>query len=570
MSNDIQTFQSFVDAFLADYYEFYPSYASALGLHQYDGRLPDLSASALENRIRALRGWLARLEEIPSPLLTETGLPGIGLQSGLGEEPGVRAEARHWLDRQVLRYAIENELFQLDELRDWQRNPLFYLSMIDTSRYIKRNYAPLIERARGVIAQQRQTPAFLETARRNLSRVPRPFLNEVLPMLDGAIAYLQDELPAALATVDDAETQRAFAESNALALEAVKGFAAALRDLLPQAPPDFAIGEAYYRRMLSTGEALDVPLDRLLAVGEADLARNKARFEEAAARLAPGRPPAEVMRMIAREHPAPADLIPATRATLDELRDFVIARDLVSVPYDEMPIVAETPRFMRYAFAMIDWPGLFETVAKETYYYVTPPEADWPPEQVEEWMTKFDYHTLRDVSIHEAWPGHFLNYLHWKNTPSQVGRVFGSYAFVEGWAHYSEHMMLEQGYGSGDLKLLLGHLSEALLRDVRYICAIAMHTQDMTLEQATQRFMDDAYMERLPAYREALRGTYDPGYLNYTLGKLMLLKLRQDVQAEAGSSFSLKSFHDALLAYGAPPIPLLRQVLLRQPGREVL
>jgi uncharacterized protein (DUF885 family) len=225
---------------------------------------------------------------------------------------------------------------------------------------------------------------------------------------------------------------------------------------------------------------------------------------------------------------------------------------------------------MRDAFAMMDDAGPFEPLAREAFYYVTPPEPDWPPEKQEEWLTAFDYHSLRATSIHEAWPGHYLHALHYRNSPSRVSKVFSAYSFWEAWAHYCEQMMLEQGYRAGDDKLRLAQLGQALLRNVRYVCAIQMHTQGMTVEQATQRFVKDAFMEEVPARAEATRGTYDPQYLNYTLGKLLLLKLRDDYRAERGDAFDLKTFHDALLAWGAPPIPYVRRLMLRHDSGEIL
>jgi len=237
------------------------------------------------------------------------------------------------------------------------------------------------------------------------------------------------------------------------------------------------------------------------------------------------------------------------------------------VPSEDRCQVTETPAYMRYAFAAMDSAGALETQATESFYYVTPVEPSWTPVQKEEWLSNFNYDTLKIISIHEVYPGHFVHHLHNKygrNLPL-VNRVATSYAFTEGWAHYTEEMVLDTDYAKGQPKLQLTQLLEALVRNCRYLCSIRMHTQGMTVDQATRFFMENAFMGELPARREALRGTFDPGYLNYTLGKLMIKKLARDYRQEKAGAFSLKEFHDRLLSYGAPALPLVREVMLENP-----
>jgi uncharacterized protein (DUF885 family) len=392
-------------------------------------------------------------------------------------------------------------------------------------------------------------------------------------MLKGAISFMQDDLPQALSRLEhsDPPLQAEFGTAQAVALEAQRGLLAHFTDsLAPRAPADFAIGPAAFSNMLRYGEAVTVPLERLLEIGQADLAQNKAAFVETAARIDADKSPAEVMKLLSQEHPTLETLVPETAAMLEELRQWVIDQDIVSLPYDERCVVAETPKFLRFAFAMMDTPGPFEPVAREAFYYVTPPESDWPPDKQEEWLTQFDYYGLRDTSIHEAWPGHYLHALHFRNSPSQVTKIFSAYSFWEAWAHYCEQMMLEEGYRPGDARLRLAQLAGALVRDVRYVCAIQMHTQGMSVKEATRRFVEDAFMEETPARAEAVRGTFDPQYLNYTLGKLMLLKLREDYRAEHGAAFDLKSFHDTLLSWGAPPLPYVRRLMLQHNDGAIL
>jgi len=273
---------------------------------------------------------------------------------------------------------------------------------------------------------------------------------------------------------------------------------------------------------------------------------------------------------MAHRHPTASELIATVQKAMETLRSFIIERDLVSIPADVRPTIAETPSFLRWAFAMLDAPGAFEKVATDAFYYVTPPEKNWPAAQAEEWLTSFNYDMLDTTSAHEGWPGHHLHWLHYRNSPTDVLKALDAYSSWEGWAHYVEQMMVDEGFRDGDPHLRLAQLAEALLRNVRYVCAIGLHTQGMSVDQATRRFMNDAYMEELPSRKEAERGTFDPGYLLYTLGKLMVLKLREDYEREQGDAFSLKRFHNTFLSFGAPPIPLVRMMMLRNNDGQIL
>jgi uncharacterized protein (DUF885 family) len=340
--------------------------------------------------------------------------------------------------------------------------------------------------------------------------------------------------------------------------------------------------------MLSTGEGLTVPLADLVDIGQADLDRNLKQLAEVAAHLAKewgmsGRPVGEMVAHISQHHPTAESLIPETRDMLESIRQSLIDLDLITIPAEDRCQVIETPTYMRYAFAAMDSPGPLETKATEAFYYVTPVDPHWTPQQQEEWLAGFNYNSLRIISIHEVYPGHFIHFLHdrYGRPLPLVHRVFNSYAFNEGWAHYTEQMMVETPLSSPITKggymgvldqpaLRLTQLLGALVRNCRYLCSIWMHTQGMSVDEATRFFMEHAYMGELPARREALRGTFDPGYLSYTLGKLMILKLRNDYRRELGTVFSLKKFHDRLLSYGAPPLPLVRQVMLTYPDPSPL
>ncbi|MBC7226401.1 MAG: DUF885 domain-containing protein [Thermoflexales bacterium] len=533
--------RNLTDAYLRAYCETYPHAAVWLGFHEYDGRLPDLSRRGLEARLSDLRRFLADLERIDPADLDE----------------------RAWLDYQVVRHEALFEAFALAEWRKLERDPIPYLETLNVGNYILRNYAPLEVRARALLAHLRGIPAVLSAMRENLTRPMRPAVGVAARLGKGLASFLQDDLPGALMGLEDGALR---AELDGATRDAVREVEAAVswleNDLAPRAADDFALGAETFARMLALSEGVDMPLEQLREVAEENLARDKAAFLETAARLGgPGRDPLDVVAEGKRRHPSPEALVSEVRRLVDDLRQTVVARGIVSVPYDENCIVAETPPFLRYAFAMMYDVGPFEPVAREAYYYVTPPEPDWPPEKVEEWMTAFTYHSLWSTCVHEAWPGHYLHGLHTRNAPSAVTKAFSSYAFTEGWAHYCEQMMWET-VCPDDLWARLGQLSEALLRDVRFACALGLHTAGMTVEEATRRFVEDAFMEPAPAEEEAVRGTYDPQYLNYTLGKLMVLRLREDVRARQGDGFDLRAFHDRFLSYGTPPIPVVRRLML--------
>jgi len=543
-------FAAFAEGFLRRYLAAHPTEGSYLGLHEYDGRVPDYSQEAIAARVAALQADRAQLEFLfPDP-----------------------SDVSATLDYHLIANTIEVELFQWQELQDWRRNPMFYHDALDVSNYIKRSYAPLADRVRALIRHEEAFSDLLSQIRTNLeASVPRPFVETALEVYDGTVTFLRKELPDAISALDDLDLLARFEKVNAQAADAVEQFSTYLREeLLPRAHNRFAIGPEKYRKLLRYGEMVDMPLNELLRIGETDLARNRAAFVKIAAQIAPGMPSAEVVKLIAQDHPTEQSLIPDTAAMLDDLRQFIQERQIVNIPSQAGCRVAETPAFWRWAFAMMDSPGPFEQVATEAFYYITPPEPDWSLEDKEAWLSKLDYHTLRDVSIHEAYPGHYVHSLHVRHAPTDISKAFGAYSFWEGWAHYAEQMMLEEGYRQGDLKLRLAQLSEALVRDSRFVVAIRMHTQGMTVDEATRFIAENSYMAELPARKEAVRGTFDPGYLNYTLGKLMLLKLREDYKREKGSAFDLREFHERFLSFGAPPIPLVRRFLLSHNQEAIL
>ena len=539
-----------VQRFYEDYLGFNPTLGRELGFAKYLGRVPDL---AYEN----IMGFLKRLQfyEIEVDRFQKENL-----------SPQERADITQ------LELTILYEKFELQQLRWWMNDPLEYAKHLDVSHYLKRNYAPLKTRLQHTIQHLKQIPHLLEQQRYNLEAVQsRINLETAIKMYQEYQAFVKGEVVNTFESVKNSGIPMEFKEVVEAALESLDGFISYMKNsLLPNATEHFAIGRFNFIDMLRYGEMVDRELDELLRIGEADLALNKKRFKDIATTFLPGQIPRDVMLQISKDGPTAELLIKTTQDMLEEIRQFILDKDLVTIPSEVRIQVEETPGFLRWAFAMCDTPGPFEKKATESFYYVTNVKPEWSMKKKEEWLSKFDYATLDNVSVHEAYPGHFIHYLHTLSAPTMMAKTAGAYSFWEGWAHYCEEMMLQEGWHEGDPKYRLAQLSEALLRDCRYICSIKMHTQKMTVDKATQFFMENAYMEETTARKEAERGSYDPGYLNYTLGKLMVLKLREDWIQQEGENYSLKRFHDTLLSFGAPPIPLVRKLMLTGKEGEII
>jgi hypothetical protein len=524
---------------LDDYWSFHPTQAAAAGFHRFDGILPVYTAEALRAYTRRVREHLEALDR---------------LDRGDGLSRQVR------LRLGVLRGLLFTELSEIEDQRLPRALPLYFLFRMNIVNYLLRKYAPVDRRVRAIGKLQTQVPRFLKELRSTLDRRLADTFFEIGEMAaTGMLDAYARELPDILGGVS--RSVRTYVErTNETATAELKGLVNDLASKYrPRLKTDFALGRRKYERMIFAEHLADIPIERLLEVGRADLDTNRRQFEETAGRIDPGRKPAQVIEGISADHPTAEHLIDDTRAMLEEIRRFVIVNDLVSVPSEERAQVIETPRFFRFATAALNPPGSFEKVAREGFYYVTPPEETWPAEKREEWLRHLNYTMLRNISVHECYPGHYVHLLHQNRVRDTVLRSYFSYAFTEGWAHYCEEMMIERGFG--DLRLKLAQLQDALLRDCRYISSIMMHTAGWSWEDATRFFMENAFLDRLPAEREAKRGTWDPGYLNYTLGKLMIKKLRADWLAQ-NEDASLREFHDAFLGLGAPPLGLAREHLL--------
>ena len=545
-SND-SAFDALAERLIAEHWDFYPTTGSRIGRHEYDGRLPDLSPSQVSRRQQEVRRGIEELRALDTSLLV------------LDEQLSCR----------MLELFLERELFTFEEMRPLENNPMRQAGFLNMGGYVRRDYAPLEERLRAATAALRQVPDFLQTLDATLREdLSRPMVDMSVESYTGMAHFYRTDLAAFASAVEDRGISTAFTDALETAAAAVDVFVEKLRARARGGDNDFAIGSRLYSRMLSTGEGLDLPLERIATVGQANLDDNLAGIREVAASIAPSKSVREIVDENSRYHPSAETLIPDTHEMLEDIRQSLADYDIISLPSEDRCSVVETPAYMRYAFAAMDSAGALETRATESFYYVTPVEDHWTAEQAEEWLAKFDYNTLKIISIHEVYPGHFVHNLHnrYGRPLPLVNRAATSYAFSEGWAHYTEQMMLETQYGQGKPQLLLTQLLEALVRNCRYMCSIAMHTGDMTVDQATQFFVENAYMGEHPARREALRGVFDPGYLNYTLGKLMILKLREDYRREQNGGYTLRAFHDRLLSYGAPPLPLLRHAMLKGGG----
>ncbi|MCH7977510.1 MAG: DUF885 domain-containing protein [Acidobacteria bacterium] len=533
-------FQSTVEDILRETWDFYPDLAAGLGLHDYDGRLPDISPMALARRAREVEDAVASLRRMDAGSL----------------------DRQNGFDRRLLTLALKKERFELSELKPHETNPMEMLDHIELSNYVKRDYAPLEERVKSLTQALEGVPTFLKTLQDSLSDgLARPVLDASIEAYEGLVSFYDNDIPNALAELGDSELKGALDIARATASRAVTEFVRHMNHLRQNASGDFALGARKFRKLLALGEMVNAPLERLLGVGLEDLARNRARLKQIASEVSARRTVQEVMQEIAADHPEADSLIPTARDMLEEIRSFLIERDIVTVPSEVRCQTMETPSFMRWAFAAMDMPGPFEMKATEAFYYVTPVEEEWTDEEKEQWLSSFNYASLQNISVHEAYPGHYVHYLHTRAAPSKISQVCGAYSFWEGWGHYAEEMMVEEGFAT-EPRMVLGQLADALLRDCRYVCAIRMHTQGMSVEEAKRFFMENAYVEEVLARQQTVRGTFDPGYLLYTLGKLYIKQMREDYRKKVGDQFTLKAFHDALLQYGSPPLPMVRARLL--------
>lgn len=539
-------FARFVDEYFDAYFEWNPSMATATGLHQYDGRLEDRSAPAIARRIQQVKRFSQSL---------------IKLQQG-------KMTPDETMDAEVLAGQIAAELLDLNTVQNWRHNPMLYVgtpgSAIDN--LMKRNFAPAAERLPSVIARLRATPALLSALRANVDNPPREFTDLAIRIAEGSVGFFKETVRdwARDAAGSRTELFKEFETANAGVIRPLEETVAWLKsDLQPRSKGRYAIGADNFARQLLYEEMVDIPLDKLLAIGEANLRKDQEAFRAIANRIDATKPPAEVMQDLSKDHPTENDLIPAARRTIEKARQFLIDRHIVTVPSEVRPTVTETPPYARDGgFASMDTPGAYETRATEAYYYVTPVEKDWDAKHKEEHLRLFNRPVMEIITVHEAYPGHYIQFLYAKQFPTKTRKLLSCGTNVEGWAHYGEQMMVEEGFGDGDLKTRLAQLSEALLRDCRFVVGIKLHTQGMSVEEGAKFFEKEGFQESATAYEEARRGAYNPTYLYYTLGKLQIYKLREDYRKAKGKDFKLETFHNDFVRQGGIPIKLIRKILI--------
>ncbi|HEV3333722.1 MAG TPA: DUF885 domain-containing protein [Bryobacteraceae bacterium] len=525
-------------------FRFDPVQATYTGFHQYDALLPTGSRTEIDSEIAALKKWEIDLRNFDAR----------GLSGGAAA------------DRELVLAQIEGQLLALDSIRAWEKNPDIYSSGITTAIYtiMSRDFAPSPERLKSVIARERLAPRVFVSARENLKNPPRVYTEIALEQLPGIVSFFQKDVPLAFQSVTDSRLAGEFKKTNQGVIDALNSYQAWLKtDLLPRSNGDFRIGAENYRKKLAYDEMVDIPRDRLLEIGFENLRHNQAEFRRVAGQIDPKRLPQQILDELEHEHPTGDHLLQAFRDVLGGLRSFIETHHIVTIPSPVLPTLQETPPFMRaLTTASMDTPGAYEKVAKEAYFNVTLPDSHWTPKQVEEYLEDFNRGTIISTATHEAFPGHYVQFLWLQSLSSRVRKLVACGSNSEGWAHYSEQMMLDEGYGNGDLKLRLGQLQDALLRNARYIAGIQMHTGKMTVDQAADFFVKEGYQTRPIAEKEAKRGTSDPTYLVYTLGKLEILKLRDDYKNVKGQHYTLGEFHNAFLKQGAAPIKIVRRALL--------
>jgi len=543
-------FDTIVDDYFAARFAFRPSEGTAVGLHEYDRRLEDASSERVLRRIDELVQFQQRLSALKREKASR--------QSKLPPDDAI--------DVAFLEGQIEAELIDLKLIREWERNPMGYTVVPGNAvdLLIKRDFAPAADRLRAVVARENAIPTVFEAARANLKEPPREFTDLAIRVAKGSLGFFRGPVAAWAhqAAGQDKELLAAFDESNTRVIAALSAFAAWLEtDLKPRSKGRYAIGKDLFLAKLKAEEMVEISLEALLSRGEANLEKDYQAFVETARRIDPNKTPAEVMKSLSDAHPTAADLIPSVRRSVEAARRYLIDHGIATVPSEVRPKVEETPPYARSgSFASMDTPGPSETRATEAFYYVTPVEKDWDARHVEEHLRLYNPPVVTMINVHEAYPGHYLQFLYAKRFPTKVRKLLACGTNAEGWAHYCEQMMVDEGFGGGDPKIRLAQLQEALLRDCRYVVGIKLHTEGWTVDQGAKLFVDKGFQEPANAYEEARRGAFNPTYLYYTFGKLEIQKLRDDFRAKKGGT--LRDFHDAFVAQGALPLPLVRTLLL--------
>jgi hypothetical protein len=525
--------QAFIDARMkAD-----PYFAAQSGKHEFDGQMPDWSRAGLDAEVASLREARTAIDQF---------------------DPAKLPSAQRF-EREYLSWVVDRELFWRASAEWPFRNPAWYIDQLDPSIYLMREYAPLPKRLEAYLGYARAIPQVAANIRANLrTPLPKAFIERGAAGFAGYATFYRTEMPGILAQLTDEKLKSELTEANAAAAKAMDDLHTWLESQRAAGTDGFALGAPKFSEMLKVAERVDVPLEELELVGRKDLERNLAALKEACAAYAANATLAACVEKMRADKPS-GGTVDGARAQLKELRQFVIDKKIVTIPNQEQALVAESPPYNRGNFAYISLPGPYENPSVKSTYYVAPPDAKWSPAERNAYLPGKAY--LIFVSAHEVWPGHYLQGQYANANPSRIAALYWDYAFGEGWAHYAEEMMYDAGLGDGKPEMRVGMVANALLRDVRFLSAICLHTGCMTLAESEKMFREQAFADAGTARQQALRGTYDPGYLAYTLGKLMIRKLRTDWMA-ANAGATQQQFHDRFLSFGTPPVPLVRQEML--------
>jgi len=542
----------FVDEYLSYLYEVHPTNATFDGVHIHDDLLEDFSRQALDAQVRSLGGFARRLAAIDPARLTDV----------------------ERVERPALESNIRSRIFELEEVRSCERSIQHYADVLATSLAGQAlfDYAPLAERARRVLSKLRQVPRFIQAARDNVKDPPGIYVKVGLESIRGTLRFIHDDLPRAFGDLGDLHLLGDLADASVEASGALGQYIEYLeRDLAPRSKGSFRLGREKFEQKFQLDEGLSLGPERLLAIAMRELHSTQEEFRRVASRLN-GADPIAAWQKAKQDHPPAGQLVPVAQQQLAELATFIERERIITIPPGAPVAVAPTPRFYRWTSASMWTPGPFESRALRAFYYITDVDPSWTPERQDEHLRDFNYGALWAISIHEVFPGHFLHYQHLRQLDAKLRKsiLFSSTAFVEGWAHYCEQMMIEEGFRRNDPVVRLGQLAEALIRLCRFIVGIRLHCEDLSVEQGVRFFRDEAFLEEVSARREAERGTFDPAYILYSLGKLMLLKLREDYKAHAGAKYSLRQFHDMLLANGTVPFWMHRALMLGEPNGEMI
>jgi len=548
-TTEAETWEQFVTRQIEAHIDAHPQWAVVQGRHEYDGQLPDWSRAGIEKEIARLHKQRDEAMAFADDQMTLEQL----------------------YQREYLVSRVDQDLFWMEKADLPFRSPQFYFGWmgdsLDPSPYIALDYASLEQRMRSFTLYLKNVPRAVTQIRENLAMpMPRTWLQLGIDGFGGYADYFRDDVPAVWAGVENEDLQQEFASANAEAIQAMQDITDWLKSNLPTATEDFALGPDLFREMLWDTERVDISLEELEAIGRADMARNLQNLKDACAEFAQGSSLQDCFAKMSANKPK-VDSVETARDQLKEIRQFMVQEDLVSIPGTEEAKVDEAPPYQRSNFAYINIPGAWEK-NQPSVYYISPPNPAWPEDVQADYIA--GEADLLFTSVHEVWPGHFLNFLHANRAPFFYGRVFVGYAFAEGWAHYTEEMMIEAGLRDGDPEARIGQISNALLRDARFLSTIGLHTRGWSVEDSKRFFMEEGFQSEGTAIQQAARGTYDPAYLNYTMGKLMIKRLRDDWTATRGGRTAWRDFHDTFLSYGGPPIPLVRQQMMGEKKPEAL